>query len=151
MKTNQLVLVVEQQRDEQVLRDSFSDQDEIDLLLEAISQKEKNPLEIVHRFRQNRAREEEEFGDTVEALLLRPFLNMEIREHGINWFRSRIRMEEFRKTEENARKILTSYAFVLFQSNPELKDFTLQGRVAAVQVCVVDLALAEAEKEKRTG
>jgi hypothetical protein len=143
MKTNLLILVVEQQVNEFVLVDSFSDQEEIDLLLHSIEKGEEDPLLLVHQFRKKRELEEEEFGDTVEELLQNPFLNTEIRNHGLEWFKSRIRMEKFRSAEQEAREVVSAYAFQLFQKNPRLRDFTLEGQNSAVRVKVLEVLREE--------
>ena len=112
----------------------LSDDREISILEEGHS------MSVVEQYRQDRLREEEEFADYVENLLSQPFLRPEIQEHGVQWLRSRIRIEEFQRHEAEAAQVIAEYALKIFTADPGNVDFMLAGPKAAVRVKIFVVA-----------
>ncbi len=119
------------------LVDALSDDEEIDLIHEAISRGEKDPLAHVYSERTRKREDDEIFGDYVEALLCRPYLKEEIKKHGLQWLESKIKIEKFQKSESEATRVIAEYAFQVFLKNAEVKDFVLASTTAKVRVRVV--------------
>lgn len=118
---------------------TISDEREISILDHAIQTKERNPLDKVIEHRELVAREEEEFGDFVEQLLSQPFQRTEIREHGLAWFQSRIRLEQFQKEETDAARVVAEYAYAVFQEDPRRRDFILDGAAAKIRIRIFEV------------
>ncbi len=112
----------------------ISNDQEIDILEAAIDAGEPEPLELVkdHRLLQNR--EEEEFGNYIEQLLSQRFLNPEIQEHGVRWFKSKIKIEKYQKTEVQAANVIADYAYKVFLTDPAKTDFFFASPSSKVRV-----------------
>src|SRR4051812_11377542 len=82
-----------------LLVDTLHDQGEIEYLETAIRSGEMNPLQQIYEHREHQLKQESEFGDYVEELLSQPFLNRDVQQHGIQWLKSKIRIEKYQKTE----------------------------------------------------
>jgi len=91
-------------------------------------------LEVIRRERERVCAEDEEFGNYVEDLLSKPFLRREVREHGIQWLNSKLRIERFQKSEREAMQVIANYAFRLYEENPEKTDFILATPTAQVRI-----------------
>lgn len=100
----------------------------------AIVAGEKEPLDLLERVRAREAKEEEDFGNYVEDLLSKPFLRPEVQQHAVQWLRSKIRIEKYQQSEQEAVKVIAEYALKLFQGDPEKIDFLLAGPHAQVRV-----------------
>lgn len=134
MKVATVALVVEGQSHSLV--DVISDDHEISLLENSSKSGEGDLLRPVYEFRQKQCAEDEQFGEYVEDLLSQPFLRSEIQEHGLQWLKSKIRIEEFQRTENEAAKIIAEYAMKILTENPEKTDFFLAGPKTMVRVRV---------------
>jgi hypothetical protein len=121
---------------EWVLVDTLSDDLEIGAYEQALVQGTDDPLSVVYEVRSKRAEEDEEFGDYVEELLSKPFVPPEVQDHGVQWFRSKNRIEQFQKAETEARSVIAEFAFKIFQSDPTRTDFVLASPNAEVRVRV---------------
>lgn len=144
MRVNQLLLVVTgNHHDGFELLDSFSDDGEIEILQEHLTAHSYEAIRTVYEMRKRKCEEEEEFGDSVENLLLNPFLNPEIQHHAVQWFRSKHRIEEYQRNEAEARQVIANYAYLVYCKHPEMADFMIEGRTATVRVKVV---LIDAER-----
>jgi hypothetical protein len=121
------------------LVETFSDDREIELFEAALSTGESNPLDSVYEMRARQAKEDEEFGDYVEELLCQPFVKPEIMEHGVQWLKSKMKIEQYQKCELEATKVIAGYAFKLYQEDPQKVDFLLAGPAAKVRVRVFKL------------
>ena len=117
----------------------LSDEQEIAILEEA---RNSPSLDAVHQFRLSRTREEEDFADYVEQLLSQPFLRPEIQDHGVQWLRSRIRIQEFQRHEAEAAQIIAEYALKVFLADRANIDFMLAGPRASVRVKVFVVAVS---------
>lgn len=131
-----VALLVARNQKEPYLVEALSDDDEIALLEQAVKDGEQKLLEIVGHYRMKVNREEEEFGDYVEELLSHPFLKPDVQQHGIQWLKSKNRIEEFREREADATRVIAEYAFRMFSENPERTDFLLAGMSAQVRIRV---------------
>jgi hypothetical protein len=126
-----------------VLITALSDDAEIAVLEEALAAGEEDPLNIIHSLRKQQKDEDEKFGDYVEELLSRPFLKPEIQQHGVQWLKSKMRIEAFLRSETEATQVIAHYAFELFQQTPDQKEFYLAGPSAEVRVKIYVLHAAE--------
>ena len=135
MKVATVALVV-QSGEIPSLVDVISDDHEISLLESSSRAGEVDLLRPVYEFRKRQCAEDEQFGEYVEDLLSQPFLRPEIQEHGVQWLRSKIRIEEFQRSESDAARIIAEYAMKILLENPEKKDFFLAGPSTMVRVRV---------------
>jgi hypothetical protein len=135
MKVATVALVVEGESIPALL-DVISDDHEISLLESSSRAGEADLLKPVYEFRQRQYAEDDQFGAYVEDLLSQPFLRTEIQEHGVQWLKSKIRIEEFHKTEIEAAKTIAEYAMKVLMENPQKKDFFLAGPKSMVRVRV---------------
>lgn len=138
-RTGTVALVVGCRGKDVSLLDSLSDEREITILETAVSGGKERPLDILYRLREELKREEEEFADYVEELISRPECRPEILEHGIQWFKSRLKIELYQKSELEATKVIAEFAFSLFKKEPHRKEFVLAGPTAQVRVRVIEL------------
>lgn len=134
MRSATVALVVQNTNGKHQLVDTLSDDREINVLESAITTGETDPLSKVYTHRESQAVEENEFADYVEELLSHPFLRREIQEHGVQWLKSKMRIEQYQKSETEAAKIIAEYAFQLFCHEPDRTDFFLAGPSAEVRV-----------------
>ncbi|MCM2323460.1 MAG: hypothetical protein NDJ90_09385 [Oligoflexia bacterium] len=136
MRAATVALVVSHNDGSSALLETLSDDREIALFETAMSTGEENPLQSVYEFRTRQQKEETEFADYVEDLLSKPFLRPEIQEHGVQWLKSKIRIEQYQKSEIQAAKVIADYAFQVFSQKPETTDFFLSGPTAKVRIRV---------------
>lgn len=129
-----IALAVHLRKDGPLLVDVFSDSREILLLESAVLVGEADPLRVVYEHRDKLAREDEEFSNYVENLLSQPFLRSEIQEHGVQWLKSRIRIERYQRDERDAARIIAEYALEVFRSTREKTDFLLAGPRTEVRI-----------------
>jgi hypothetical protein len=120
-----------------VLLETISDSHEIQLLEQSVQLGEKNPLNRIHEHRERQKQEDSEFSDYVEDLLSKPFLKAEVQKYGVQWLKSRIRIEQFQEDEKEAAKVIAEYAFKIFSEETALRDFFLAGPKAQVRVRVI--------------
>ncbi len=121
---------------EPCLVESISDELEIATLEVALNSGQEDPLKAVYEVRAKRSSEDEDFGNYVEGLLSKPFLPDEVRQHGVQWFKSKNRIEQFQRSENEARAVITDFAFKLFKSEPSRQEFVLASTAAEVRVRV---------------
>jgi hypothetical protein len=120
--------------------DILSDDREISVLETEVGAGEGDPLQRVYEFRTSQTREDDEFADYVEDLLSQPFVKPEIQEHGVQWLRSKLRIEEYQKNEAEAARVIADYAIKVFSGDPERRDFLLAGprKNVRVRIFVID-------------
>ncbi len=128
------------------LLESISDELEIATLEVALNSGSEDPLQAVYEVRAKRSSEDEDFGNYVEGLLSKPFMPDEVRQHGVQWFKSKNRIEQFQKAEGEARAVITDFAFKLFKSEPSRQEFVLASSAAEVRVRVFVLKKVPAQK-----
>ena len=145
MKIGTVALVIAEKGKKPVLLECLSDDQEITYLETALEKGEVHPLDLIHALRENRNLEAEEFGDYVEELLTQPFVKPEIQKHGVQWLKSKVRIEEFQKTESEAVQVISQYAYKLYLENPKRVDFFLAGPNARVRIRVFTIPAAGSE------
>lgn len=129
-----------------VLVETLSDESEIGALETALESGERDPLALVYEIRERRMKEEEVFGDYVEDLLSHPFLPKEVQEHGVQWFKSKHRIEKFQTAETEARSVIAEFAFKVFSQDPSKMDFILASPTAEVRVRVFVMSPVNAQR-----
>jgi hypothetical protein len=139
MRAPTIALAVEMKDGSPVLLETISDSHEILLLEQSILLGEQDPLQRIHAHREKQRREDNEFSDYVEGLLSKPFLKVEVQKYGVQWLKSRMRIEQFQKDEEEAAKIIANYAFQIFSGETTRRDFFLAGPKVQVRVRVIIL------------
>lgn len=133
MKIGTVALIVSCPQGEPELVETLSDELEIATLESAVASGE-DPLMAVQAIRDKRQKEDEEFGNYVEDLLSQPFVPTEVRQHGVQWFRSKNRIEQFQRAESEARSVIADFAFKIFKREPTRQDFVLSSTAAEVRV-----------------
>lgn len=142
-----IALVVSSTNEEKpVLREALTSADEILELELALMNADPNPLKRVHEFRTKQLMEDEEFADFVEGLLSQPFVKPDVQEHAIQWFKSRAKIEAYQKAEDGASRVIAMYAFEIYQSNPDKRDFFLAGPKAKVRIRVIEIHSGELDQ-----
>jgi hypothetical protein len=139
MRAPTIALAVEFKDGTPILLETISDSQEIELLERSVQLGDIDPLRRVHDFREQQFREDDEFSNYVEELLSKPFLKSEVHKHGVQWLKSRIRIERFQKDEKEAAKVIADYAFQILINETSLRDFYLAGPKAQVRVRVIVL------------
>jgi hypothetical protein len=134
MKSAIVALVVNIQEGSPLLLETLTDDREINVLESAMIHGEVDPFESVLNHRMQQTKEEEEFGDYIEALLTQPFLRPDIQEHAVQWMKSKIRIEQHQKSESEAANIIAEYALKIFQDDQARRDFFLVGPSTKVRV-----------------
>ena len=148
MSLRTIALAIDNKQGTPVLVDSFSDEKEIMILEESLQQNEVPPLELVYLYRESQCKADEDFADYLEELLVQPHLETEVRERGIEWFHSRIRIEKFQSHEKEARDVIANYAYQLYQEDGNKVDFVLCGPSAKVRIKVFHVQCIQAEQRK---
>lgn len=123
-----------------ILTETLTSSEEILELELAMMNREPNPLRRVQEYRSKQTGEDEEFADFVEGLLSQPFVKPDVQAHAVQWFKSRVKIESFQKAEDDASRVIASYAFQVYSNDPTKTDFMLAGPRAKVRIKVVDLS-----------
>ena len=134
-----VALVVYFQKGVPLLVDVLSDDQEIDLLSGALETGQVDPLTSLYDLRRQRSKEDEDFGNYVEELVCQPFLKPTLKEQGVRWLTSRIRIENYEKCEREARQIIAEYAHRVFSENTKRREFILKGPKAEIRIRVLDV------------
>src|SRR4051794_40963409 len=87
MRTHTIALVVSDETENAALLDILCELSEIQWMEGALDSGEVDPLREIYHQRGLQEQKETEFEDYVEALLSQPFLDREVQEHGVQWFR----------------------------------------------------------------
>lgn len=135
-KAGVVALVVGERLGKKILVDQLSDEQEIALFQAALESGEKKPLELVYSLRSRQKSEEEEFGNYVEELLSQPFVRQEIVDHGVQWLKSKMKIEEYQRCESEATRVIAQYAFKIFEDDPSRVEYMLAGPSAKVKIKV---------------
>ena len=140
-KMGTVAIILTQDEDVDHWIDTFSDEREISVLEGAIEKGESFPLEKVYALREVQEEEDSEFGDFVENLLSNQCTRSEVQAHGVAWLKSKIRIEKFKKQEQDAAEVIAQYALKKYQQQPDLKDFILSGQGVEVRVKIFSVRL----------
>ena len=139
MKVGTVALIVRYHEKTPVLVESLSDDREIAELQQAVELGHQDPLQHVYQQRERQTKEDEEFGNYIEELLSQPFIRPEVQDHGVQWLKSKMRIEQYQKSEREATQVISDYAFKLYMENPARKEFYLAGPTSKVLVRVFPL------------
>lgn len=134
MKVGTVALIVRYHEKTPVLVESLSDDREIAELQQAVELGHQDPLQHVYQQRERQVKEDEEFGNYIEELLSQPFIRPEVQDHGVQWLKSKMRIEQYQKSEREATQVISDYAFKLYIENPDRKEFYLAGPTSKVLV-----------------
>lgn len=141
-----VALVVRPTDGSHVLLDAISDEEEIARLQSALEKGETEPLRAVYEYRQDRVKEEERFGDYVEELLSQPAASLQIQKQGADWFRSRARIDEYRRVEIEATRVIARYAYEVFLEDPRRREFVLAAEKGQVRIRIIHLPDSTSER-----
>lgn len=146
LKEATVALIVRKSGSDPSLVEILSDDREISLYEKLVREGDKDPLVRLREFRQRQLEEDEAFGDYVEELLSQPFLRKDIRDHGVQWLKSKMRIEQYQQTEAEAARVIAEFALKLLREDPQRVDFNLAGPTSQVRVRVfaTEEPLAEA-------
>jgi hypothetical protein len=144
MKSSTIALILSQDHTSSVLIDILCEQHEIDFLESALLQGEANPLYLIYKQREQQAQIDEELGAYIEELLSQPFLNQEIQHHGVQWLKSKIKIEKYQKSEKEAAQVIAEYAMRIFTIDPTKIDFFLTSQNNQVRVRIFTIAMTTA-------
>jgi hypothetical protein len=128
----------------ETLVEALSDDQEIQLFEKIVQSGSADPLQQIYAHREKAKQEDEEFGDYVENLLCQPFLRTEVREHGIQWLKSKMKIEQYQRTESEATRVIANYAYQVYIKDPTRTDFFLASDNAKVRIRVFALDEAQA-------
>jgi hypothetical protein len=128
----------------ETLIEALSDDQEIQLFEQIIRSGARDPLQQIYAHREKSKQEDEEFGDYVENLLCQPFLRTEVREHGLQWLKSKMKIEQYQRTETEATRVIANYAYQVYLKDPARTDFFLASDQAKVRIRVFELDEAQA-------
>jgi hypothetical protein len=101
-----IALIVSRNQGEPILTDTLTDAEEILELELAMMSRDPEPLKRVHDLRSRQVHDEEEFADFVEGLLSQSYVKQDVQEHAVQWFKSRTRIEEYQKAEDDASRVI---------------------------------------------
>jgi hypothetical protein len=135
-----IAIVVTRQGGAPVLAETLTSSEEILELELAMMNRESDPLKRVQDYRSKQCGEDEEFADFVEGLLSQPFVKPDVQAHAVQWFKSRAKIESFQKAEDDASRVIATYAFQVYSNDYTKTDFMLAGPKAKVRIKVIDLS-----------
>jgi hypothetical protein len=141
MKSSTVALVIAFGSGSPHLIDIFHDAYEIGFLEMAMHAGEQDPLRQIYEQRERQLQQENEFGDYVEELLCKPFLNREIQDHGIQWLKSKWKVDQFQKAEQEAVQTIAHYAYQIYEQDRTKIDFFLASQNSQVRIRVFILPL----------
>ena len=139
-----LALIIQYQAGDPELVETVTDEREIEVLETAVTTSESDPLTRVLQFRAEQAKEEDEFGNYIEELLCQPFVRPEVQSHGVQWLKSKMRIDEHKKTETDAAQVIAQFAYKMFQEDPAKTDFLLAGPNTQVRIKIFVINPSEA-------
>lgn len=134
MKTNTIALIVTQKDGASSLSEVLFDHDEIQFLETTVTSGSADPLNQVRQFREQIEEQENGFGDYVESLLSKPFLDSQIQKHCVQWLKSKLKIEQFEEKEYQAAQVIAKYAYDIFQKDSSQTDFVLASTQHQVRV-----------------
>jgi len=134
MKVSTVALVLSVDSGLPLLVEALHDEYEIEFMEIAIRSGQLNALQQIHEHRDRINKQENEFGDYVEELLSQPFLRREIQTHGVQWLKSKIKIEKYQKTENEAVQVISDYAYNLYKNDPGRTDFFLASPMSQIRI-----------------
>jgi len=119
--------------------EAISEDREVEFLDLALESGVSDPLGVIHERRELQCREDEAFADYIEGLISTPGCRLELRNHAVGWFQSRIHLEKYQRAEAEARQVIADFAFQLYCDDPNTSEFILASGQAEVRVRVIHL------------
>jgi hypothetical protein len=119
--------------------ETLVDPSEIQLLESSFRAQAQDPLQEVYRYRAYLEQQDEAFGEEVEALLSRPFIQPQVRAQGLRWLRAKMKIDQFQKKEQEAARVIAEYAYRIFEKNPQQVQFQIQSKHLSVDVKIFEL------------
>ena len=114
--------------------DILQDESEIESFENALRLGEVYPIhEIIHR-RELISQKENLQADYIEELLCLPSTSPCIKNQGILWLNSKIKLDSHRRAETEAAQIIANYAFQIYENDPSRTDLLLSGPKSQVRV-----------------
>lgn len=138
MSNPTVALIVRKDGSSTVLMEAVSDEREI-ALLETLDQFE-DVVDRLREFRERQRVEDEDFGNYVEALVSKPFVSSEVQQQGLQWLKSKMRIETYEQNEREAVQVIARYALSIYQADPTREDFLLAGPRSQVRVRIFALS-----------
>jgi len=146
-KTGTVALVVRFDGNVPILIESLSEDSEIAILQASVDAEQPEPLQAVYSHRERQRHEDDEFGNYVEELLSQSCVRPEIQEHGVQWLKSKMKIERFVKSEREATQVIAQYAFRVFSESPWRTDFFLAGPSSKVRIRVFPVSIRDKSRE----
>jgi hypothetical protein len=131
-----LILIARDSNGTLQVLDSVSEDPEVSFVEQVLAKNHPNPIEALRQRRRLQEQEDEAFADYIENRVSAPSCTFEIREHAGKWFRSRIHLEQYKKSEAEAREVIVNYAFRVFLSDTSQRDFILASAQAQIRILI---------------
>jgi hypothetical protein len=138
-KTTQIALIITQEQGSPVLRDTLTSDSEIEFLIASMAKGELDPLGEIHRYRSHVEQQQTIFGDYVEDLLSKPFVEGSLQQQALKWLGAKIKIDQFQLQEKAAAKIISDYAYKLFKVEPAKNDFFIESAHFRIRVRIFTL------------
>jgi signal recognition particle GTPase len=136
MKTSTIALIIVYENGVPCLLETLWDENEVEFLEASLRSGSANPLPEIYQLREKQEKQDTEFGDYIEELLCRPFINPQVQRQGIQWLRSKIKIEKYQLSEQNAARIIAEYAYKIFKEDSTKLDFFLASSKNQVRIRV---------------
>src|SRR5687767_1288805 len=99
MRTSTVALVVTFESGAPLWMDTISDEREIQYIEEALRAGDPQPLERVYESRASESKQDDDFGNYIEDLFSKPYVNTDSQKQGLKWLHSKIRIEKYQRIE----------------------------------------------------
>jgi hypothetical protein len=116
----------------------LADQSEIEFFQDSTKSLSER-LQDIYLMRAQREQQEEDLADYVENLVLNPMLHPEIKQQGVEWFYSRIKIDQYRQKELQAAQLIAQYAFEQFLADTQKATFDLSSSENTVHIKIFTL------------
>jgi len=128
------IIVANPEGSKPLLLDTLLNNYEMILFEKALKEGSLNPLQDVYEFRTRQSAQDDEIGNYVERILSNPFLSPHLQEQGVRWLKSKIKLENFEKTEKKAAQVIAEYACKIFETDPHKTEFLLSSTTSQVLI-----------------
>lgn len=136
---NTVALVVSYDSGSATLLEAISDDEEIVVLEDALALGEQHPMVRLYEHRARRSKQDEEFGDYVEDLVMRPHQKIGVQKQALQWLDSKLKIEQYQKSEREAAGVIAEYAYRIFQGDPSKTDFLLSSSTTQVRIRIFEV------------
>ena len=139
LKTSTVALVITYESGMPLWMDTISDEREIQYIEEALRAGDPQPLHKVYEIRATESRQVDDFGDSIEDLFTTPYVSSEAQKQALKWLHSKIKIEKYQKIEKEAARVISEYAYKIFQEDPSQTDFFIAGPQCQVRIRIFTL------------